>query len=136
MSCHGSCLCHSVRFTFEPKEKHFDACHCSMCRKWSGGVNFAVVAKGQIEFEGEENISIFESSDWAERGFCQKCGSNLFYRLRDQSITVFCLGAIDNSEEFEFTGQIFIDNKPNNYDFSNNTKMMTEAEVLEMYSES
>ena len=132
MKAYGSCLCKSVKFSFNLKSKHFDACHCSMCRSWGGGPALTVESDGNIEFEGHENISVYISSEWAERGFCKSCGSNLFYRLRDKSHN-FCnfnLGTLENHEDFKFTTQIYIDTKPDNYSFSNETKMMTEKEVL------
>jgi hypothetical protein len=135
MKATGSCLCKKIKFSFNLKAKHFDACHCSMCRSWGGGPNLTVESDGEIEFEGVENVSIYDSSDWAERGFCKNCGSNLFYRLKDKNLN-FCnfnLGTIDNHEDFEFTTQIFIDAKPGNYSFSNKTKDMTEKEVLEAF---
>ena len=103
--------------------QYIGSCHC-------GAVEF--------EFKGEENITLYSSSDWAERGFCKKCGSNLFYRLKDKKLN-FCnfnLGTIENHEEFDFTAQIFIDSKPKNYTFSNDTKNMTEKEVLEAFGAS
>ena len=106
-----------------------------MCRSWGGGAALSVESAGSIEFVGEENISIYNSSEWAERGFCKICGSNLFYRLKDKSHN-FCnfnLGTLDDSEGFEFVAQIFIDDKPNNYSFSNDTKMMTEKEVMDAF---
>ena len=132
MKTTGSCLCKAVKFSFDIKEKHFDACHCSMCRTWGGGPAMMVDSVGNIEFEGEEHISIFESSAWAERGFCKTCGTHLFYRLKDKTIN-FCnfnLGTIDNHQDFKFTKQIFVDAKPENYSFANETHNMTEAEVL------
>lgn len=130
MKAKGHCLCKSVKFSFNLKSKHFDACHCSMCRNWGGGPAFTVEADGGIEFEGEENISIYSSSKWAERGFCKVCGSNLFYRFKQQDFCNFSLGTIENNKDFKFTTQIYIDSKPNNYSFSNDTKKMTEKEVL------
>ena len=35
-----------------------------------------------VIFEDESAIGVFESSEWAERGFCKSCGTALFYRLR------------------------------------------------------
>lgn len=96
MKANGSCLCKSVNFSFELKEKSFDACHCSMCRKWGGGPALTVEALGNIEFQGEEHIEIYDSSEWAQRGFCKKCGSNIFYRLKQQDFCNFNLGTIDN----------------------------------------
>lgn len=135
MKANGSCLCKSVKFSFELKEKTFDSCHCSMCRTWGGGPALTVASKGSIIFEGEKNLKIFSSSDWAERGFCGECGTNIFYRLKDPSHS-FCnfnLGTIDNHKEFEFTSQIYIDSKPDNYSFSNKTKNLTEKEVIEAF---
>jgi hypothetical protein len=131
----GSCLCGSVKFSFNLKHKHFDACHCSMCRSWGGGPALTVESDGNPEFVGTENISLYSSSEWAERGFCKQCGSNLFYRMKDPKLK-FCnfnLGTIENNEEFEFTIQIYVDTKPDNYSFANQTKMMTEKEVLDSF---
>ncbi|WP_420549715.1 GFA family protein [Curvivirga sp.] len=135
MKAHGSCLCKAVEFSFEVKDKHFDACHCSVCRGWGGGPSFTVEVAGELELKGEENVSLYESSDWAERGFCKKCGTNLFYRLKDKSHNYcnFNLGTLQGHEEFEFRTQIFTDSKPDNYSFANQTKEMTEQEVLESF---
>lgn len=132
MRVNGNCLCKAVKFSFDLKNKSFNACHCSMCRNWGGGPALTVESAGNIKFEGEEHISVYNSSDWAERGFCSKCGSHLFYRLKDASHN-FCnfnLGTLEKHETFSFTTQIYIDAKPRNYAFSNTTKDMTEKEVL------
>jgi hypothetical protein len=130
----GSCLCDRVKFQFHVKEKEFDACHCGMCRKWSGGPGFGVTAKTEPTFTGEEFIQIYPSSDWAERAFCGKCGTHLFYRLKDKSFTNFQLGTIENSHSYKFNLQIYIDCKPSNYTFAEKTQLMTEAEVIKAFS--
>jgi hypothetical protein len=33
----GSCLCGAVRVSTKATNKGVGACHCSMCRKWTGG---------------------------------------------------------------------------------------------------
>ena len=133
MKAEGSCLCKSVRFSFDITEKSFDACHCSMCRKWGGGPGLGVTAAGNIALEGEDNITIYDSSEWAQRAFCKKCGSNLFYRLKGHDFCNFPLGIIDNHEEYKFVTQIYVDSKPDNYSFAQKTKMMTEQEVLDAF---
>ena len=128
----GNCLCKSVSFSFELDKKEFAACHCSMCRTWGGGPAFTVEPSSGIQMSGEENIQIYNSSEWAQRGFCGKCGTHLFYRLKDKSLN-FCnfnLGTITNLDDFEFKTEIFIDHKPACYSFANKTKKMTEKEVL------
>lgn len=123
----GKCLCGSVKVSVETEEKVFDACHCGMCCKWGGGPALTVDGGS---FSGEEFISIYKSSEWAERGFCKKCGTNLFYRLVDSDFINCSLGLFDDVSSFKFGKQIFVDHKPTSYEFSNKTKMMTEAEVL------
>ncbi len=111
----GQCLCGAVRFDARDIENHVHACHCSMCRRWNGGPAMAV-AVGSVTFEGEENISRYSSSDWAERGFCRQCGSNLFYLLKPDRYMMWT-GAFDE-QPFHLDGEIFCADKPPWYDFA------------------
>jgi len=65
----GSCLCGKVRFTAKSMSKNVGACHCDTCRKWGGGPFMEVNCGSDVSFEETEYISIFDSSDWEERGF-------------------------------------------------------------------
>jgi hypothetical protein len=71
---------------------------------------------GSVAFEGEENISRYSSSDWAERGFCKLCGSNLFYFLKPDRYIMWA-GAF-NEQQFKLEGEIFCAGKPSWYDFA------------------
>lgn len=130
----GSCLCGAVQVSAKSLNKHAGVCHCSMCRTWSGGPWMAVDCGVDVTFEGEENISVFGSSDWAERGFCGKCGSHLFYRLKESKQYVMPVGLFDDDLPFVFDHQIFIDEKPSFYAFANETSNMTGAEVFAKYA--
>ncbi len=132
MNITGSCLCQSVTFSFETDENSFDSCHCGMCRNWSGSPAMAVNATRNLEIEGEDNLSLYKSSEWAQRGFCKKCGTHLFYRMPEKNFTNFFLGSLDQRDEMNFRCQIFTDHKPANYKFSNETTMMTEQQVMEV----
>ncbi len=135
VNARGSCLCGDVKVSANDIVKKIDACHCAMCRKWGGGPYMAVESHGDIQFEGESNISVFASSDWAERGFCKNCGTHLFYRLKDKSYYGLPSGLFDDLTELEFTHQIFIEQKPAFYDFANKTKNMTGAEVFAKFTD-
>ena len=135
-SKNGSCLCGAVSFTTSNFSKQVYACHCGMCRKWGGGPFMEVDCGTNISFKGEENITVYNSSDWAERGFCNKCGSHLFYRLEENNQHQVPVGLFDDQELFVFDSQVFIDKKPSFYSFANQTKKMTEAEIFEMYAPS
>lgn len=133
ISAKGSCLCGAVTLTTASMNKSLGVCHCGMCRKWSGGPYLAVDCGLDVQIEGEEFVEVYNSSDWAERGFCKKCGSNLFYRLKEISQYVVSAG-IFGDQPLHFDHQVFIDEKPDYYSFANETKNMTGAEVFEAYA--
>ena len=132
----GSCLCGSVKIKVQNISKSIGACHCSMCRKWTGGPLIAVDCGTDVEFEGEENVTRYSSSLWAERGFCSMCGSSLFYRLKSNNQYIMAFGIFDNMEDAVFDHQIFIEEKPESYSFSNKTKNMTGEEVFKQFAPS
>jgi hypothetical protein len=126
----GSCLCGSIQITAPAMNRKVLACHCDMCRKWTGGPLLSVTCGTDVKFTGEEHIEVYNSSDWAERGFCKKCGSGLFYRLKKSQEYYMPIGLFDNCENITFEMQYFIDQKPEYYSFSNETKNMTTEEVF------
>ena len=65
----GHCLCGSVKVNVKNLNQQTGACHCDMCRRWGGGPLMAVDCGSEVTFEGDDQISVFDSSDWAERGF-------------------------------------------------------------------
>ncbi len=93
----------------------------------------AVNSGTDVTFEGEENIAVYNSSTWAERGFCKQCGSHLFYRLKESGQHIMPAGLFENQDSFIFRNQVFLDRKPSFYSFANETNDMTEAEVFEKY---
>ena len=131
----GHCLCGAVSFTSTDVEAKHHACHCEMCRRWAGSPLLATSAAGVV-FAGDENIGIYDSSEWAERGFCKICGSNLFYRLKVTGGYRMPVGVFDEQSVFRITGEIFIDRKPPGYDFAGDHLRLTEAETMAMFEES
>ena len=132
----GSCLCGAVKFNARNALKSIGACHCNSCRKWGGGPLIGVHCGNEVSFLGQENISIYDSSDWAERGFCKRCGSHLFYRLKENMHHFICVGLFEDQSQFVLDRQSYIDRKPSYYSFANNTDDMTEAEMVEKFAKS
>jgi hypothetical protein len=129
----GHCLCGAAGFTAKRQTFEAGVCHCGICRRWTGGIDISVECEGDgVELTGEENISVYRSSDWGERGFCKICGSSLFWRLQDGSYYALSLGALDSTDGIAITKQIFVDEKPTYYDLANKTAMLTGAEVMAM----
>ncbi|HET7410305.1 MAG TPA: GFA family protein [Paracoccaceae bacterium] len=128
---HGQCLCGSVRFRGEPdRERCVTACHCGQCRRWGGGGPLiAVRFIGGLEFEADESLTWFRSSDEGERGFCSRCGSSLFWRMPGQGNDVSTsLGALDEDHGLEIDAHIFVEDKPDWYEFADDRPRCTAAE--------
>jgi hypothetical protein len=104
-----------------------------MCRKWGGGPLLAVDCGTHVQLDGEEYVSAYDSSDWAQRGFCSRCGTHLYYRLKANNQYVVPIGLFDDRPEVTFDSQIFFDEKPEYYAFANQTTYMTGAEVFAKY---
>lgn len=131
----GHCLCKKVTITATPNELHVGPCHCESCRRWASGPFFAIDCKNQVVIKGQEWIKTYDSSDWADRGFCSECGTNLFYRLKGQNHYMFAVGLFTEQSDFVMDHQVFIDEKPSFYSFSEQTKNMTGEECFALFSE-
>lgn len=129
----GQCLCGAVKVNAASVDTGVGACHCSMCRQWGGGPFLAVDAGSEVELSGNEHIGVFNSSEWAERGFCKECGTHLFYRLKQNQQHIMPIGLFGETEQLVLDHQVFIDEKPEYYCFSQNTKDITGAEVFAMF---
>ena len=129
MEATGRCLCGTVTYSAKDVAPEAHSCHCGMCRRWNGGPAFAV-SVGQIEFDGEQNITRFVSSEWAERGFCNRCGTNLFYYLKEPKQYMIWAGTFDDSTSFELVDEIYIDEKPAWYGLVGDRPRLTGAEFM------
>ena len=63
----GKCLCGAIEVVADDHAE-VGLCHCSMCRRWSGGPMFAVHCGAGVAFNGAA-AKAYRSSEWAERGF-------------------------------------------------------------------
>ena len=87
-----------------------------------------------LKVEDDTNLGVYRSSEWAERCFCKKCGTPLFYRLIAQNLSFASAEAFDDRDGYDFKSQIFIDEKPAYYDFANKTHNMTGVEVFAAFA--
>ncbi|MGJ8617101.1 MAG: GFA family protein [Sulfitobacter sp.] len=132
----GGCLCGAARFELSEAPTEYGACHCGICRKFSGGIEMGVhVPPGGITWTRADSVRAYTSSEWAERGFCSACGSSLFWRLTApgpmQGMLSLSVGALDDMKGMKFTTEVYVDAKPKSHSFAGKRKKMTEAEVLQ-----
>jgi hypothetical protein len=77
----GSCQCGGVRFEVAGPFASVSFCHCTTCKKISGGVGTAN-GRARTEditvLEGRELIETYQPDEGSAKSFCRRCGSNLF----------------------------------------------------------
>ena len=79
----GRCLCGDIEFSAQLPSKWVAHCHCTMCRRSSGAAFVTWVGLEEARAEIRDPAGLlrwYESSPRAERGFCGRCGSTLFFR--------------------------------------------------------
>ena len=77
----GSCNCGAVTFEVDAELKDVIVCHCSICRRATGGNGIAVVVVEKRDFRwlgGKDRVSTWSKpdADW-QSSFCKICGSSL-----------------------------------------------------------
>ena len=103
----GGCQCGAVRYAFYAESTSADICHCRMCQKATGGLFMAVASVPLEHFAWTAGApAVWQSSQLAERGFCEKCGTPLSFRyLAGERISV-TTGSLDEPARAQPTSQI------------------------------
>ena len=114
----GQCLCGGVRYEVTGPLRNVIACHCSQCRRTSGHFVAASQAPtAALKLLNSETLTWYESSPEAKRGFCNRCGGNLFWRETgpDNKNTSIMAGTLDTPTGLRITEHIFVEDKSDYY---------------------
>lgn len=113
----GSCLCGAVTYRVDGDLRPVIACHCGQCRKTSGHHVAATAADNEtLEVRDPENMLCwYRSSSFARRGFCGRCGSNLFWRRDDAGYTAITAGSLDGATGLRLEAHIYTADKGDYY---------------------
>lgn len=115
----GSCLCGAVSFEVSCELTPPDACHCSQCRKISGHYWASTdVPRGAVSIEGEQQVRWYQSSEKVRRGFCQSCGSPLFWDVEGRANLAISMGAFENPTGTRLAKHIFVPDKGDYYEIA------------------
>ena len=91
---------------------------------------YAGIEAEDFILDGEEHVSRYQSSKWAERAFCSKCGSSLWYKFLPTGARTFLAGLFDLPDGLPIKHQIFVDEKPDWFDIAQNSPMKTGPEII------
>ena len=130
----GHCLCGTVQLEGRGAPK-LEICHCDICRRWHGSPAMAASFEQGVHIvDGKDAIQTFQSSEWAERAFCSKCGTTLYYHLIGSDLIHSSqAGLFDLPEGLSIHEEIFVDEQPDYYRFDSDAPRITSAEMFERF---
>ncbi len=128
----GKCLCGAVAFRVARADlRNPVACHCSQCRRWSGGPWPSVDAPlSDLDMQGEGDLRWHRASGHARRGFCGTCGASLFWQTDAEPDRIdVSLGAFDpvaGGLGLAVKAHIFVGSKGDYYDIADGLPQLVE----------
>jgi hypothetical protein len=115
----GRCLCGAVTYRVSGNMRDVVNCHCSQCRRIHGHApGYSAARKAEIAIEGEDNITWYHSSEEAQRGFCSRCGSSLFWRPEGRETISVSAGSLNPPTGLKTVRHIFAADKGDYYTIS------------------
>lgn len=111
----GKCNCNTVSFEIDTLVQDVFVCHCSICRRSTGGTGIAVTVVRNNSFHwltGKEQISLWSKPghDW-QTSFCSICGSTLPGKNDEHNmyipVSLFC----DGVENLKVAHHLFVGSK-------------------------
>ncbi|MGA2778863.1 MAG: GFA family protein [Steroidobacteraceae bacterium] len=113
----GRCLCGAVAYAVEGPLRPIVYCHCTMCRRSTGHFLAATAcAVSDLRLIGDEHLRWYDSSPEAQRGFCDRCGSNLFWRPNDGTRVSIAAGSLERPTGLRVLAHIHVADKGDYYE--------------------
>ncbi|MCI4664489.1 MAG: GFA family protein [Neomegalonema sp.] len=104
----GGCMCGAVRYRAELLTVEATACHCEQCRRQSGHFWASIDARGdQFVLTAQDGLRWFRFKT-TSRGFCDRCGSFLFWRADGWDDISLALGSLDDAADIVLTKHLYV----------------------------
>lgn len=110
----GGCLCGEVRFAVEAFSSAIFKCHCSKCRKSSGGASSAAATVAEDRFSwlrGADGVREYRSESGYTRRFCPACGSIVPQFLQEHRLFWVPAGLLDSDPGIPLKNHIHVNSK-------------------------
>ncbi len=104
----GGCLCGSVRYEVSGSLRDIVACHCEQCRRSSGHF-VAATACRRVHFRllQQDSLQWYSAVPGFRRGFCNICGSSLFFEETGKERVSIAAGSLDQPQGLKIAAHIF-----------------------------
>lgn len=111
-----------------------------MCQRWTGSAFLGIsVAEDDLRIEGLEHVERLASSDWAERAWCGRCGSGLWYRItregRFSGSRELPIGLLDDPSGLDFVRELFVDQASPAFAYADRDahRLLTQADLERLF---
>ena len=109
----GGCHCGSLRYQFDAPLADIAHCHCSICRRTTGGTVVTWITVPMTAFRWlAGSPAAYDSGPTCVRYFCNNCGANLalFTRNSPEEMDV-TIASLDHPEKAAASRHIWIENR-------------------------
>lgn len=129
----GQCMCGAVTVVAAIDDPVVRACHCDMCRQHTSSMFMSLATvPGSEKFSGPAKS--YKSSDWAERGFCEVCGSTLWYGTLQDGVKNLAAGLFQNAAGAPLKLEFFADQCPQGYALAGDHKRLTAEQTIALFA--
>ena len=116
LSLKASCLCSGIKLKTQGYHRNVQNCHCIQCMKTHGHhAAYTNVEERNVKFLKKRTLKWFKSSKRAKRGFCNKCGASLFFKIIGAKTISIAAGMFNKPIKLKTTMNIFVKGKSDYY---------------------
>jgi len=120
LSLKASCLCGGIQLRTYGYHRDVHNCHCIQCMKTHGHyAAYTNVQQQNIKFLKKRTLKWFRSSKRAKRGFCNKCGASLFFKVIGTKNISIAAGMFNGPTKLKTKMNIFVKRKLDYYKLDN-----------------
>ena len=120
ISLTANCLCGSIRFKTKDHHRDIHNCHCIQCMKTHGHhAAYTAIKLENIKFLKKKTLKWFKSSKRAKRGFCNKCGASMFFKVKESKNIHIAAGMFNKPVKLKTELNIFVKGKLEYYKLDN-----------------
>lgn len=115
----GGCLCGAVRYEVRGPLRPVVDCHCTQCRRTSGHfAAFTATRQEDLVLIESEGLRWYRSSATARRGFCEGCGSSVFWEPASGERVSIAAGTLDLPTGLQTAVHVFVEDSGDYYTIS------------------
>ncbi len=120
LSLKASCLCGGIQLRTHGHHRDVYNCHCIQCMKTHGHyAAYTNIQEQNIKFLKKRTLKWFRSSKRAKRGFCNKCGASLFFKVIGTKNISIAAGMFNGPTKLKTKMNIFVKGKLDYYKLDN-----------------